>query len=375
MHVPFFELKRLYLEQKDEIDLAIANVLGSGWYILGKEGEAFERAMGERLVGERRAVVGCNSGTDALVLSLLAAQVGPGDEVITPSLTAIPTITAIRSTGATPVFAEINPETWVLDVEAIVPLLTAKTKAVVAVHLYGNMVDVHALEGALKRQGRTEITIIEDVAQAQGAELCGRQAGTIGRFGAYSFYPSKNIGALGDGGAVFARSTDDETALRMLRNYGQKDRYNAERDRGVNSRLDELQAAVLRVRLPLLEKWCRRKEAMTRIYREACEGLPIRFQKTTENCIPAWHLCVVALECRERRDALMLYLKEQGIDTIVHYPIPAHQQAAFRSGVSVGRSLAFTEELASRIISLPMNACLTESEQSHVIDKLRKFFG
>jgi dTDP-3-amino-3,4,6-trideoxy-alpha-D-glucose transaminase len=370
--VPFFELKRLYNEQKDELNRAIAHVLESGWYILGKEGERFEAAMGEALAGPKARVVGCNSGTDALVLSLLACGVGHGDEVIVPSHTAIPTITAIRSTGATPVFVDIDERTWVLDPNAATRALTKRTRAVIAVHLYGNMVDVVALEKLLSSAGRRDVAVIEDVAQAQGARLRDQEAGTIGRFGAYSFYPSKNIGALGDGGAIYASDAGDESALRMLRNYGQRDRYNAEKPRGLNSRLDELQAAILTVRLSRLQEWNRRKDAMMKRYIEELGTLKLTFQEITPGCAPAWHLCVVALESGKARDALMAALKEKGIDTIVHYPHPTHLQAAFRE--SSPPKLPVTEGLAPRIVSLPMNAALRAEEQAAVIDAVRSFF-
>lgn len=373
MQVPFFELKRVYLEQKAEIDRAVARVLESGWYILGKAGEAFEAELSRSLSGNATGAVGCNSGTDALILAMLGADVGPGDEVITPSHTAIPTITAIRSIGAVPVFADIDPRTWVLSAAEAEAAISDRTKAVIAVHLYGNMVDIPALKAAIERKGRGEVTIIEDVAQAQGSRLNGHSAGTMTRFGAFSFYPSKNIGALGDGGAVHAATDTDLSVLRMLRNYGQRDRYNAELGRGLNSRLDEIQAAVLSVRLPRLESWTARKAAMVERYRKELAELPLCFQELTAGCVPAWHLCVVALECRERRDELMRFLKESGVDTLVHYPLPTHKQAAFSAFTK--RSLPITEDLAGRIVSLPMNTGLTETEQAHVIARLRAFFS
>jgi dTDP-3-amino-3,4,6-trideoxy-alpha-D-glucose transaminase len=371
--VPFFELKRLYNEQKDELNRAVAHVLESGWYILGREVERFEAAMGEALAGPNMRVVGCNSGTDALVLSLLACGAGVGDEVIVPSHTAIPTITAIRSAGATPVFVDVDSATWVLEASAVKRALTKRTRAVIAVHLYGNMVNVPAVQVVLRETRRQDVAVIEDVAQAQGARLAGREAGTIGRFGAFSFYPSKNIGALGDGGAVFAAAPEDEAALRKLRNYGQRDRYNAEVGRGMNSRLDELQAAILAVRLARLQEWNRRKDAQVNTYREQLGGLPLEFQRVTEGCAPAWHLFVIALESSETRDALAASLQSSGIVTLVHYPHPTHLQKAFKSPETP--TLAVTERLAPRILSLPMNAGLRADEQEAVIAAIRRFFA
>ena len=370
--VPFFELKRLYVEQKTEIDSAVSQVLSSGWYILGKAGESFEAAFGESLAGSGARAVGCNSGTDALILSFLVAGAGPDSEIITPSHTAIPTVTAIRSTGATPVFADIDADTWLLDPARIENLITPKTRAIVAVHLYGNMVALEPIQKLLRSKGREDIAIIEDVAQAQGSTFNGKQAGTITRLGAFSFYPSKNVGALGDGGAVFASSAEDQKALRTFRNYGQMSRYHAELDHGLNSRLDEIQAAILEVRLKKLSEWNRRKTAMMEKYRSALLGLPLRFQKVTPGCVPAWHLGVIALESLAKRDALMTHLKDQGVETMVHYPIPVHRQKAFQ-GLSKA-SLPVTESLADRIVSLPMNAALTESEQAQVIDQVLAFF-
>lgn len=371
--IPFFDLRRTYLEQKEEIDHAVLSTLDSGWYILGKQGQAFEARFKQSLVGDEPGfALGCNSGTDALVLALKASGVGPGDEVITVSHTAIPTITAIQATGGTPVFIDIDPATWLMDLALLERALTKRTKAIVTVHLYGNMVDVPGVKAILARVGREDVSIIEDVAQAQGASIHGQQAGTIGRFGAFSFYPSKNIGALGDGGAVFCRQAEDQEHVRMLRNYGQKDRYYASLSQGVNSRLDEIQAAILSVKLPKLQTWNRRKDQQIEAYRTEFEGLPLRFQQLTPGVTPAWHLCVVALDDGETRDRFMAHLTEAGVQTLIHYPHPTHRQAAFRTENPV--SLPETESLASRIVSLPMNAVLASGEQEAVIAAVKSFF-
>lgn len=373
MQVPFFDLRRLYLEQKLEIDSAIARVLDSGWYILGNEDSAFELELAAYL-GKRDegGVIGCNSGTDALVLSLIASGVVSGDEVITPSHTAIPTITAIRSVGAKPKFIDIDSETWLLDTNQLNRVLSDRVSAVVCVHLYGNMVDISKVSDVLKKAGREDISIIEDVAQAHGAKLHRFQAGTLGRFGAFSFYPSKNIGALGDAGAVVCKTNEDLLRLRMLRNYGQKDRYNAELERGVNSRLDEIQAAVLSLRLKQLDRWNVRKTRFVEQYRDAFSTLPFSFQRTTPGCEPSWHLCVVALESKKVRNEFMGFLRQFGIETLIHYPHPTHLQPAFRDANPP--LLPITEDLANRIISLPMNAVLRDDEHKYVIQKVKAFF-
>jgi dTDP-4-amino-4,6-dideoxygalactose transaminase len=371
MSVLFFDLKKLYQEQKEEINGAIQQVLDSGWYILGKSGEAFEEDFYKFLGGEGQ-VFGCNSGTDAIILPLLAMNIGAGDEVITVAHTAIPTITAIRSTGATPIFVDIDPQTWLLDTKKIEEVVSPRTKAIVLVHLYGNMVRVDEVQSILKSIHREDIAIIEDVAQAFSSTYKNKQAGTMGRFGSFSFYPTKNIGALGDGGAVFCKSETDRKNIKMLRNYGQQDRYHAMIGRGLNSRLDEIQAAVLSVRLKKVNAWNHKKNVMTDLYRSEFQKLPLKFQEISAGCKPAWHLCVIALESHSIRERFVQDLADAQIQTIIHYPIPVHTQDAFKKDFY--RPLPVTEDLAKRIVSLPMNPILTESEQLKVIEAVKKFF-
>ena len=370
MNVPFFDIGKLNRTIAMQIHEAASRALDSGWYILGKECSNFEKAMTTQLSGH--TVVGCNSGTDALILSLLAAGVGSGDEVITVANTAIPTVAAICATGATPVLVDVDSETWLINNKLIITALSPKTRAVIAVHLYGNMADIDELKQTLTNAGRDDVIIIEDVAQAQGATLNGNSAGTLGRFGAFSFYPSKNIGALGDGGAVHCTNDLDVAAVRALRNYGQKDRYHAETTRGINSRLDEVQAAILAVKLPFLQAWNLRKEELINRYRQELAGMPILFQKSTPGCQPAWHLCVIALESAEIRIGLQEYLQNVGVQTLVHYPIPCHRQPAFSTACAT--ELRVTEDLADRILSLPLSPVLADDEQEHVITSVRRYF-
>ena len=371
MHVPFFDIGKLNSTIATKIHEAANRALDSGWYILGKECSVFEQAMATQLVGE--SVIGCNSGTDALLLSLLAAGIGRGDEVITVANTAIPTVAAICSTGATPVFVDVTCDTWLLDNKLAIAALTSRTRAIIAVHLYGNVADINELKRALQDAGRDEVVIVEDVAQAQGAMLNGNSAGTIGRFGAFSFYPSKNIGALGDGGAVHCSNESDSVAIKALRNYGQKDRYHAETARGVNSRLDEVQAAILSVKLPFLASWNQRKKSLMNCYRRELAGLPIAFQTATSGCNPAWHLCVISVENELIRDHLQDHLTRDGIQTLIHYPIPCHQQTAFAS--SIRPELPITEGLAKKILSLPLSPVLSDLEQEHVISSIQKYYN
>jgi len=374
MKVPFLNLYQINAGIEDELRQAIDQVIRSGWYILGAAGQSFEANLKSYLTGGNAgAALGCNSGTDALILALLGAGVAAGDEVVTVSHTAIPTISAICAVGAHPVFVDVDPLTWVMDAARAAAAVTPKTKAIVAVHLYGNMADIPGIRAELRRMEREDVVVIEDVAQAHGSRLSQRQAGTLGHLGAFSFYPSKNIGALGDGGAVFCASEDVAQKIRMLRNYGQRDRYNAEIGRGINSRLDEMQAAILDVKLRYLDQWNGKKSRLMEIYRREFAGLPLSFQKPTPGCEPGWHLCVIALSESGERDALIAHLADREVQTLIHYPIATHRQKAF-AHATVG-DLAVTESLVDRIVSLPMHPELTDAELEAVVNGVRSFFS
>lgn len=374
MRVLFNPLARLYEEQKAEVDAAIARTVGRGQYILGAELEAFESELKESLVGPATGyAVGCNSGTDALTLSLLASGVGAGDEVLTVSHTAAPTLAAIGRLGARVVYLDVDDETWMMDPSRIGDAIGKRCKAILPVHLYGAMVSVDAIQAALRACGREDVAIVEDVAQAQGARLGLGPAGTLGKFGAFSFYPTKNLGAMGDGGAVFCRPEADRQSLLRLRNYGRLVGESSSSSLGINSRLDEVQAAILRARLGRLEAWKERKARAMCRYRETLGDLPLRFQKVSEDVSPAWHLCVIRVESLAVREALLQYLQERGIETLVHYRIPCHRQPAF-PGHAAG-PLAVTERLCEEILSLPMSASLRDEEQDYVIETVRGFFS
>lgn len=372
MEVPFFDLKRLVELEKPQLEEAARRVVTSGHYILGREVNAFEDEFSRYLLGAGTSgFVGCNSGTDAIVLSLLAAGVEPGGEVVVPSNTAIPTVSAIVSLGARPVFCDVDKDTWLVTWRSLETRVSKNTQGVVLVHLYGNMVDIPAIRRGLKEQGLTP-TLIEDVAQATGSRLGEKAAGTLGDFGAFSFYPTKNIGALGDGGGVFCANSNLSERLRMLRNYGQRTRYLAELPRGLNSRLDEMQAAILRVRLAGLDKASGIKDRQMALYRQGLSELPIALQLVTPGCKPCWHLAVIATESGEIRDRLMRHLEEKGVQTLIHYPNPVSSQPAFKAYAD-GR-FPHAESLATRILSLPLNVTLTPSEQEYVIQSVRSFF-
>ena len=370
MNIPFLNLGETNRPIEFEITEAINRVIKSGRYILGNECRSFEINMADNLKGNGRGfVVGCNSGTDALILSLKAGGIGHGDEVITVSHTAIPTISAIVAVGAIPVFVDIDADTWVMDIGKVSSAVTEKTKAIIPVHLYGNMADVIGLRKLLDDLGREDIIIIEDCAQAQGSELSNQQAGTFGNFGAFSFYPSKNIGALGDGGAVFTSNEDSYNKLLMYRNYGQKDRYHAEVIGGINSRLDEIQAAILSVKLKYLNDWKKFKLHLMNDYREALADLPIKFQTVTVDCVPIWHLCVIALDDNLNRDEIQERFSDLGLQTLIHYPHPTHLQPAFKNYCR--EKLPVTEHLAKKILSLPFSHEFDKDTFAQVVKIIR----
>lgn len=374
MRIEFLNLKKINQHIYSEIQKEINDVLESGWYLLGNKTLEFEKNLKEYLIGtEEGYAYGCNSGTDAIVISLIAGGVTNGDEVITVSHTAIPTISAICSIGAIPVFVDIDENTWVMNPDLLKDAVTAKTKAIVAVHLYGNMVDIFRLKEILKEINREDIIVIEDVAQAHGSSLNNCQAGTIGDFGTYSFYPSKNIGALGDGGAVFCKKKEFGDRIKALRFYGQKSRYNAEVSGGINSRLDEMQAGILNIKLAYLDQYNKNKLNGFNNYKKELSNVPVVFQTMTDKCIPGIHLCVLKLENEEARDCFMLYLKEKEIETLIHYPIPNHKQKAFEKYAN--GKLDKTEQLANRIVSIPLNNAIEGSEYIQIISIIKGFFN
>ena len=351
----FNEFKREYEAIRTEIDAALRRVLDSGWYILGKEGEAFEREFADYL-GVRHCV-GVANGTEAIALALRSMDIGPGDEVITTDMTAFATVTGIVQAGATPVVVDIRPEDGLLDERLIEAQITPRTKCLIPVHLYGQSCDMDAI----LRIARThDLKVMEDCAQAAGTTYRDRKAGGWGDCAAYSFYPTKNLGAYGDGGAI--TTNDDATAerLRSLRNYGQTVRYHHEYE-GINSRLDEMQAAILRVKLHHLDTWNARRRAIAARYRA---GL------TTVECLtehayglPNYHLFVVRAK---NRDALAERLAREGIGTLIHYPIPIRRQGAYH-GPHKDVPRTPTDEFADSILSLPMYPTLTDAEVDTII--------
>ena len=362
--VPFLDLKRQFEQEELELIETVTDVLKSGWYLMGEKNKSFEFELA-RFLSPEHTVVGCNSGTDAIVLSLLALGVEPGDEVLVPSMTAIPTATAVASMGAIPVFADMDPETWLIDLGHAQNLKTEKTKAIIAVHLYGNMVDITRMFSG--------VPVIEDCAQSFGSTLGGHLAGTLGECAAFSFYPSKNLAALGDAGAVCCVSQENALKVRQLAFYGQADRYDAKYRRGINSRLDEIQAAVLSLRLKRVEDYKRKKRNLVEIYRNELSSLPLQFQKVAPNCEPHWHLMVIRTESEKVRDDLLSFLDKNGVGSVIHYPKGVHEQKAFE--YSNRGPLLQTEKFSSEILSLPLYPFLSEQELNMVIHTVKEFFG
>ena len=358
MTVPFLDLRPAYLELKDDLDAAYERVMDAGSYILGNEVAAFEREFAASC-GARHCI-GTACGLDALVLILRAAGIGDGDEVIVPSNTYIATWLAVSNTGATPVPVEPVAETYNLDPARIEAALTPRTKAIIAVHLYGQTADMDAINATGERHG---LLVVEDAAQAHGARYRGRSAGALGRAAAFSFYPSKNLGAYGDGGAVTTDDDDLAGQIRALRNYGSRRKHYNER-KGVNSRLDELQAALLRVKLRKLTEWNQRRAAIAHAYLREIRNPRLSLPVVPEWAEPNWHLFVVRSSDRDR-DASAL--SRAGVETQIHYPIAPHEQEAYREFASLRPHPLIAEAIHRQALSLPIGPHMTDAQTAAVI--------
>jgi dTDP-4-amino-4,6-dideoxygalactose transaminase len=363
VNVPFLDLGRQTAAHRDELDAAIDRVLQSGHFVLGSEGELFETELAAA-VGARYAI-GVASGTDALALALAAAGVGAGDEVITVANTCVPTIVGIEAAGGVPVLVDVEPETFTLDPAQLESALTPRTRAIVPVHLYGQCADLEPILGFARER---ELLVIEDCAQAHGALYDGRPAGSLGTAAAFSFYPTKNLGALGDGGAVTTNDPEVARRARLLRNYGERKRFEHVL-RGRNSRLDELQAAILRAKLPLLEGWTARRREIAAVYDEALSGTSVAPPVAAAGRGHVYHLYVVRAPDRE---GFRTVLNESGIGTTVHYPTPVHLQPAYRELAPADRGLEVSERLAGQIVSLPLYPELTDVEVAYVAEVLER---
>ena len=360
MKIPFLELKPAYLELKAEFDEAYHRVMDSGWYLLGEELEAFESEYSSFC--EAAHCVGVASGLDALHLALRACNVGPGDEVIVPAHTFIATWLAVTAVGATPVPVEPNPKTYNIDVDRIEDAISSRTRAIIPVHLYGQPADMDPIMDIATRHG---LMVIEDAAQAQGARYKGRRVGSLGHVAAHSFYPGKNLGAFADGGGITTNDPKIAERIRILRNYGSKQKYYYE-EAGMNSRLDEIQAAFLRVRLTRLEGWNVRRSTIAKTYLSAlASSSDLILPFVPEWAKPAWHLFVVQSNEREQ---LQQTLKNAGIGTQIHYPIPAHKTAAY--GEYHQACFPITEEISKNCVSLPIGPHLSLTEAATVAEAI-----
>lgn len=362
--LPLVDLKCEYYLIKEEIDEVVAQVLQSGWYILGKNLEAFENEFAS-YIGTNFAV-GVGNGLEALQLALLAYDIREGDEVITVPNSAVATALAVSAVGAKPVFVDVNPETYNIDISKIEEKITSRTRAILPVHLFGQAVDMDPLIHIASQNG---LVIIEDACQAHGAEYRGKKVGSLGNAGCFSFYPTKNLGAFGDGGMVV--TNDERIAKRaaLLRNYGQKTRY-VHSVKGLNSRLDEMQAAILRVKLRHLEEWNEKRRKNAQLYNQLLKGADIICPGEKEYVKHIYHLYVIRSRSRDR---LQAFLSSNGIETLIHYPTPIHLQEAYKHlGMKQG-TFPVAEKVASEILSLPIFPQLKEEEIERIANLIKSF--
>ena len=367
MKIPILDLKPAYEELRSELDAAYHRVMESGWVLLGKELEAFETEYAQS-VGVKHCI-GVANGLEAMQLVLMAWGVGPGDEVIVPSHGYIATWLAVTHVGATPVPCEPDPATYNLDATQVPALITSRTKAILPIHLYGQTADMTAINAVAQQHG---LRVLEDAAQSHGATCRGRAAGALGDAAGVSFYPSKNLGALADAGAVTTHDDALAERLRHLRNYGSKVRYHNDYI-GLNSRLSELQAAFLRVKLPRLAEWNARRVALAARYLEQLRGTgDIALPHVPEWAEPVWHLFVIRTA---QRDALQKHLAAQGIGTQIHYPIPPHLSKAYAPKGWKRGVFPLAEQFADEVLSLPIGPHTSAAQVDAVGAAVRGFFA
>lgn len=361
MNIPFFDLKAPHLEMRAGLQAAFERVLDSGWFILGKEVEAFEQEF-SGYCGARECV-GVGNGLDALHLILRGFGIGDGDEVIVPSNTYIATWLAATHAGAVPVAIEPDARTYNLDPSKIEEAITPRTRAIIAVHLYGQPADMDGICQIARKHG---LKVIEDAAQAQGARYRGRRTGTLGDAAAFSFYPGKNLGALGDGGCVTTDDPDLAATVRKLANYGSEVKYRHD-VKGLNSRLDELQAAFLREKLKFLDQWNERRLLVANRYLDALANTSAVLPVVPEWSAPVWHQFVVQLD---ERDRVQAELAAAGVATLIHYPIPPHMQGAYAEQFGKYGDYPIAEKMANRMLSLPIGPHLSIEEVQYICSKL-----
>lgn len=362
--IPILELQTQYQRLKPELDEAVLRALASTHYIMGPESQAFEAEFAA-WSGAKHGI-GVGNGTDALHLALRAVGVGHGDEVICPAFTFVATAGAAALTGATPIFADIDPATFNLDPKSVEAAITPRTKAIVVVHLYGHAADMDAMLEVANRHG---LALIEDCAQSTGAEWKGRKTGTIGHLGCFSFFPSKNLGGIGDGGMVLTNDDGLAEKVRMLRGHGSKVKYFHEMV-GTNSRLDEIQAAALRVKLKYVDEWNARRQAIAAAYSQGLAGTGVRPPAIAEGATHVFHQYTVRTDSR---DALLKHLHENGVGAVIYYPVCLHLQQAFEHrGIGRG-SLPHSEKAQDEVLSLPMFPELTDEQVATILGAVKSF--
>ncbi len=362
--IPFVDLATQYSDIRDEIIPAMENVMAKAQFILGDEVELFENEYAEYCCAKH--CVGVANGTDALHLSLLALGIGPGDEIITAANTFVATAFAISHTGGSPVFVDVSDTDFNINVDLIENAITERTKAIIPVHLYGQPADMDSITSIARKHS---LKVIEDACQAHGAKYRNRAVGTIGDIGCFSFFPGKNLGAYGDGGAVVTNDSELADRIRLLRNYGQRVKYHHQ-ILGYNSRLDSLQAAILRVKLHHLDAWNERRRRAAHAYRELFSDMDVILPEEKQHVYHVYHLFVIQ---HDQRDDLIAYLKSNGIFCGIHYPLPLNQQEPYLNAKTVPESAPTTSYLCKRIVSLPMFPELTKEQIEQSVNAIERF--
>ncbi len=366
MNVPFLNLDALHAPHAPLLHEAAARVINSGWFIHGNECQAFENEWARFL--QTKYAVGVSNGLDALTLSLKALGIGIGDEVIVPSNTYVATALAVTHVGAKPIFVEPRMDTYNIDPSRIEAVVSSRTKAIMPVHLYGQAAEMSEI---MRISSRLGLFVVEDNAQAQGATHMGQKTGTFGHCNGTSFYPGKNLGALGDAGAVSTNDEELARKVRMLGNYGSQKKYFNEVI-GYNNRLDEMQAAFLRVKLPHLDHWTLQRQAIAAVYLEELKGVgDLVLPVTHTDSSHVYHLFVIRTK---RRDELADYLKEKGIGTLIHYPVPPHLQACYVELNHQRGDFPIAEEIADTALSLPLWPGMTQAHVAFIVESMNRFF-
>jgi dTDP-4-amino-4,6-dideoxygalactose transaminase len=365
IQIPFGNLKAHYEANKFPINDAISEVLKSGWFILGEKTKEFEKEF-STYCGVKHGIA-VASGTEAIQIALKACDIGIGDEVITVSNTCVPTVTGIELSGAKPVFVDIDPDTFTLDPAKIEERLNPRVKAIVPVHLYGQCADMDPILDIAKRH---HLKVIEDCAQAHGAKYKGKIAGSLGDAAAFSFYPSKNLGAFGDAGMVITSNGEIAEKAEKIRNYGQTDRYHHE-IKGLNSRMDEIQAAILLAKLPLLDDWNKRRKEIADLYKKEWKNLNIKIPVSVSFNEHIYHLFVIRIQKREK---IKFILEQKGIQTLIHYPIPVHSQVSHKEFSDQSKWLTQTEKCSKEILSIPLYPELADHQIEYIVQEVKTIF-